>query len=210
MQGLTYYPVFLNLANKECLLVGGGKVAERKAIKLIEAGASLTIVAPELTEKLNRLKTAGRFTHRQRTFVKDDFDGVFLVIAATSDRQVNEEIAAQFNGLINVVDSPQRCSFIVPSSVTRGELTIAVSTSGASPALASTIRHELEALYPEGFADYVSFLRTYRQRVLNSNADVERKSTLIKEAAGKDFVEAVRAGRLEEVKARLSQWLVSS
>ncbi|MBF0590541.1 MAG: bifunctional precorrin-2 dehydrogenase/sirohydrochlorin ferrochelatase [Nitrospirae bacterium] len=200
---MTYYPVFLCLANKRCLIVGGGKVAQRKAIKLLEAGASLVIVAPALTEELTRLKDDGMFTHKARTFMEDDLDGVFMVIAATSDRQINEEIAARFNGLINVVDSPEQCSFIVPSSVTRGELTIAVSTSGASPALASTIRQELEAMYPDGFADYVSFLRAYRQGVLDSNADVELKDALVKEAASKTAVEAVRDGRLEGLKARL-------
>ncbi|MBF0536755.1 MAG: bifunctional precorrin-2 dehydrogenase/sirohydrochlorin ferrochelatase [Nitrospirae bacterium] len=200
---MTYYPVFLCLANKRCLIVGGGKVAQRKAIKLLEAGASLVIVAPALTEELTRLKDDGMFTHKARTFMEDDLDGVFMVIAATSDRQINEEIAARFNGLINVVDSPEQCSFIVPSSVTRGELTIAVSTSGASPALASTIRQELEAMYPKDFADYVSFLRAYRQGVLDSNADVELKDALVKEAASKTAVEAVRDGRLEGLKARL-------
>ncbi|KJU87504.1 siroheme synthase, partial [Candidatus Magnetobacterium bavaricum] len=171
---MTYYPVFLNPANQKCLIVGGGKVAQRKAIKLLEAGASLTIVAPVLTEKLRQLKDAGMFTHKERAFMREDLAGVFMVIAATSDGRVNEEIAAQFSGLVNVVDSPQQCSFIVPSSVTSGDLTIAVSTSGASPALASTIRQELEALYPEGeFSDYVSFLRAYRHRVLDSDVGVE-------------------------------------
>ncbi len=181
-------------------------MAQRKAIKLLETGASLTIVAPVLTEKLRQLKDADMFTHKERTFMREYLDGVFMIIAATSDKQVNEEIAAQFSGLVNVVDSPRQCSFIVPSSVTSGDLTIAVSTSGASPALASTIRRELEVLYSKGeFSDYVSFLRAYRQRVLDSYVGAEIKDALLKQTVCKESVEAVRAGRLEAVRARLLQ-----
>ncbi|MBF0345802.1 MAG: bifunctional precorrin-2 dehydrogenase/sirohydrochlorin ferrochelatase [Nitrospirae bacterium] len=201
---MTYYPVFLNLNSKKCLLIGGGRVAQRKAIKLIDAGAHLTIVSPELTDGLRCLKDEGRFIHKERVFMKEDLDGVFLVIAATSDSSVNKAIAYAYNGLINVVDSPDECSFIVPSTVIRGDLTIAISTSGASPVLASTIRQELEGLYGDVFAGYISFLRLFRQRILEDNGIApELKEALIKEVASRESLDLVRSGSLEELKSRL-------
>ncbi|MBF0566662.1 MAG: bifunctional precorrin-2 dehydrogenase/sirohydrochlorin ferrochelatase [Nitrospirae bacterium] len=192
---MTYYPVFLDLRGKKCVIVGGGKVAERKATKLIEAGASLTVVSPELTPVLSAMKDAGDLVHVERQYTEGDLDGALIAIAATDDPKRNGEIAASFEGLINVVTSPSLCNFIVPSSINRGDLSIAVSTSGVSPALSRAIRLELETLYGEEFREYLEFLKGFRERVQSSPMDDAKREFLLREAGSAGAVVAIREGK---------------
>lgn len=192
---MTYYPVFLDLRGKKCVIVGGGKVAERKAAKLIEAGASLTVVSPELTPVLSAMKDAGDLVHVERLYAQGDLDGALIAIAATDDPKLNGEIAASFEGLINVVTKPSLCNFIVPSSINRGDLSVAVSTSGVSPALSRTIRLELETLYGEEFREYLEFLKDFRERVQSLPMDDAKRESLLREAGSAGAVVAIREGR---------------
>ena len=142
----AYYPVYLNLTGKKCLVFGGGPIAEDKIAKLQSTGAQVTIVSPTVTPNLQAWAHRGDFQWQPREYQAGDLEGAFLSIAATNDRQVNHEIfqeAERLGVLINVVDDPEQCTFIAPAVVRRGQVTLAISTGGASPALARKLREAL-------------------------------------------------------------------
>lgn len=154
MRVAAYYPAFLDLRGRRCLVVGGGEVAERKVTGLLDACARVRVVSPALTPTLAALATAGFVEHRARAFRRHDIRGCALVVAATGVTGVDDAVAAaarRARSLVNVVDRPGSCDFILPSVLRRGDLQIAVSTGGKSPALAREIRRRLEA---EIGADY--------------------------------------------------------
>jgi siroheme synthase-like protein len=163
------YPLFALLEDRACLVVGGGAVGERKVQDLLRAGARVTVVSREITPQLIQWADAGRIV-----FIRGDFDprqleGMTLVVGATDDQEVNRRVslAAQARGLfVNIVDAPELCTFIVPAQVRRGPLTIAVSTGGASPALARQVREKLEMLFGEDYGRYLRVMQTVRDRVL--------------------------------------------
>lgn len=163
-----YYPIFLNLLGKRCLVVGGGAVALGKVKALVEAGADLTLVAPTIHPKL--LDQAGKGLRIwQRPFDNEDLKGAFLVIAATDDRGLNAQIHAQCEDqgvLVNVADDTPLCNFILPSIAKEGPLQIAVSSSGTSPTMARELRQRIqtEILNPE-LADLADFLGAWRPRI---------------------------------------------
>ncbi|MCJ7515518.1 MAG: bifunctional precorrin-2 dehydrogenase/sirohydrochlorin ferrochelatase [Dehalococcoidia bacterium] len=142
-----YYPILLNIQGKRCLVVGGGEIALRKVQTLLEHGAIVEVVSPALCPELNQLVKEGAVRPIQRDYKTEDLNNVLLVIAATDDTKVNAKIAADARKkgiLVNVVDKPDISDFIVPSYFRRGDIVVAVSTSGKSPALARKIRVELE------------------------------------------------------------------
>jgi precorrin-2 dehydrogenase/sirohydrochlorin ferrochelatase len=159
-----YYPVFLNLKGKKAVVVGGGKVAERKILSLLKAGSDVKVISPYLTKRLEKEKLRGRIKHTPRQYRKGDLESVFLVIAATDSGVINERVSKDAPYLVNVVDTPHLCNFIVPSIVNRGLLTIAVSTSGVSPGLSRSIRKELEKLYGPEFANYLKSVKVIRAK----------------------------------------------
>jgi precorrin-2 dehydrogenase / sirohydrochlorin ferrochelatase len=153
-----YFPAFLDLRGRRCLVVGGGQVGERKVRDLLAAGADVTVVSPALTSGLSELVAAAAIGHRPRSFLKSDVRGCALVIAATGRPEVDNVVAAaarRHRALVNVVDRPELCDFIFPSVLRRGELQIAVSTGGRSPALAREIRRRLEPAFRPEFAELV-------------------------------------------------------
>jgi siroheme synthase-like protein len=142
-----YYPILLNIQGRKCLVVGGGPVALRKVKALLEHGADVEVVSPTFCPELNQLATDGVIRAIQRDYKSEDLQHTFIAIAATDDAKTNERVAAEAKRrgvLVNVVDDPKNSDFIVPSYLKRGDVIIAVSTSGRSPALARKIRSELE------------------------------------------------------------------
>lgn len=180
---LSYYPVFLNLKNKGCVVVGGGKVAERKVLSLLKSGAEVTVISPELTKRLKKESLSGRIKHIPRRYKKGDLKNAFLVIAATDSNEINEKVSEDAPHLINVVDVPSLCNFIVPSVVKRGPLTIAISTSGVSPSMAKTIRKELEKLYGPEFARYLNSLKKIRIKAMAEIKDKKERERFLKKLA---------------------------
>ena len=153
-----YFPAFLDLRGRRCLVVGGGEVGQRKTRTLLECGAHVTVVSPAVTPGLAALAAGGRIEHRARAFRRSDLRGRALAVAATGDSRVDEAVAAvarRSRVLVNVVDRPNHCDFILPSVLRRGELQIAVSTGGRSPALAREIRRRLEGLFGPEYAELV-------------------------------------------------------
>jgi precorrin-2 dehydrogenase / sirohydrochlorin ferrochelatase len=168
--GCRYYPVLLDLRGKKALVVGGGKVAHRKIETLLEHGASVEVVAKDLNGVVAGLVETGVVRYRGQVFSENHLEGVFLVVAATSDAAVNRRVSerAQCRGLlVNAVDQPEDCNFIVPSILRRGDLVVSVSTSGKSPAFARKIRQDLESQFGEEFESFLDLMGRLRERVLS-------------------------------------------
>ncbi len=183
---MKYYPAFLNLTDRLCIVVGGGGVAERKVLSLLKAGASVRVISPELNEGLQRLKEEGRIQHIDRAYQEGDLKDAFLIIAATSDMDVNRAVYEEAKDRpVNVVDVPELCSFIVPSIIERGPLLIAISTSGASPAMARSIREELESFFKEDFEEFFHFLAEIRHRIKNLHIPASERAEILKELGSK-------------------------
>ena len=177
------YPLFLDLTGKRCLVVGGGKVAERKCSTLLKAGAEVTVVSPELTRRIERYKESGAVRHVPRGYRKSDVRSAFLVIAATDSEKTNRRVsrdAAAAGKLVNVVDSPSLCNFIVPSVVKRGLLTIAISIAGASPAAAKAIRKDLEKRYGPEFAGRLDEMKRMRSKAMREIGDKKKRERFLK------------------------------
>ena len=165
---MSYYAAFLDLRARRCLVVGGGPVAERKVVGLLDAGARVRVVSPALTETLATLAATCAVEHRARRFRRYDVKGCALVVAASGDVTVDDAAAAsarRARALVNVVDRPGSCDFILPSVLRRGDLQIAVSIGGRSPALAREIRRRLEAEIGEDYAALVARVGKARARL---------------------------------------------
>ncbi|MGC2062299.1 MAG: bifunctional precorrin-2 dehydrogenase/sirohydrochlorin ferrochelatase [Thermodesulfovibrionales bacterium] len=197
---MKYYPVFLNVQDKKAVIVGGGKVAERKALALIKAGAFVTVVSPDISEQLVRLREQKRLQHIPRLYQKRDISRAFVVIAATDSSEINSRISRDAGGLVNVVDVPPLCNFIAPSVIQRGPLTLAISTSGASPAFAKTIRKELEKLYGPEIGGYLKFLNGIRTRALAAIPEQSTREKFLKGLASEKMLQMLRTKGIQEVK----------
>lgn len=195
---MSAIPIYLMLEGRKCVVVGGGAVAHRKVKGLLLAGARVTVVSPSLKGGLARLlrKAApGTLRHLSRPFRPRDLDGSLLAIAATNDSAVNlrvAEAARRRGTLVNVVDSPQACDFTVPSVLRRGPLCISVSTSGASPALAKSVREELEGLYGPAFGQGLSWLSHLRGRLLTSSLPLAKRREVLKRLTGPQMLNLLR------------------
>ncbi|PLR82906.1 siroheme synthase [Bacillus canaveralius] len=176
-----YYPVNLNLSGKMTVVVGGGKVAERKVYGLLNTGATICVVSPELTAGLKKLADGQNIDWRQKSFSAEDIQEAALIIAATNNQEANIEVhrAASDFQLVSMADNPEHSDFIAPSVLKRGKLLITVSTSGASPSLAKAIRDDLAEVYDEKFENYLEFLHDCRQFILNNVADPIKKQQLL-------------------------------
>jgi precorrin-2 dehydrogenase/sirohydrochlorin ferrochelatase len=179
----NYYPAFLDITGKQCVVIGGGRVAERKCPPLMRAGARVVVISPKLTRGLEAFKKKGLIRHIGRHYRRGDMKSAFMAIAATDSREINLKVAADaatHNTLLNVVDNPPLCNFIVPSVLRRGPLTIAISTGGVSPAMARTIRKSLEGLYTTEFSKYLKLLNTIRTKAMREIPDKGKRSALLK------------------------------
>lgn len=165
MRPKAYYPLFADLNGRRCVVIGGGPVAERKVTTLLRYGAQITLISPAATKRLASYAKRGRIRHLQRCFRPSDLRGSWLVYAATDDERLNALVHRTANRLrvfTNVVDQTPLCSFIAPSIVKRGALTIAVSTGGASPTLAKTLRRKLQQMIGREYAPMLRLLTNLR------------------------------------------------
>jgi uroporphyrin-III C-methyltransferase/precorrin-2 dehydrogenase/sirohydrochlorin ferrochelatase len=202
---MDYFPIFLKLAGRHCAVIGGGDVAARKVALLREAGARVTVTAPQLCPALAELAADGRIEHRPAVFSGEALGDVALVIAATDDRAVNAEVSrlAQARHLpVNVVDDPELCTFIVPAIVDRSPVVIAASTGGASPVLARLLRARLEALVPAGFGDLARLAQRFRARVAAALPAAARRGFWERVLQG-PIAELALSGRVRQAEAAL-------
>ncbi|MDO8531849.1 MAG: bifunctional precorrin-2 dehydrogenase/sirohydrochlorin ferrochelatase [Dehalococcoidia bacterium] len=205
----SYYPVFLNLQDRRCVVIGGGDIAERKVLALRECGARLTLISPAVTPTLQRLAVELSLELRRRAYQAGDLAGAWLAIAATDDTVVNQAVQreAEERGIfVNVVDVSPLCSFIAPSIVRRGEITLAISTGGVGPALARHIREKLERVVGPEYASLAHVVADARKalRARGRRASPERW----RECLNDSLLELVRQKRLDEARDHLLQDLL--
>ena len=194
----SLFPMFVKLEGKRCLVVGAGRVGEPKIVGLIDTGACVHVIALEASDAVKAWAQAGKIRLELRAFSVGDLDGTLLAVVATASRALNGSIyrEAQRRGVLcNVVDDPEYCDFYYPAVVRRGDLQIAISTSGQSPSLAQKLRQQLERQFGPGYARWIAELGETRKLVLASDLDPERKSALLHSLASR---EAVKAALVEE------------
>lgn len=207
---MRYYPAFLDLQGLGCLVVGGGQVGERKVKTLMDCGAVVHLVSPELTPFLEEAVRQGRVRLLAPEFLPEHLEGIFLVIGATDDPEVNRRISAEArsrNLLCNIVDKPLECSFIVPSQIRRGDLVIAVSTGGRSPALAKKIRQDLENLFPDIYSIYVALLGRVREYLLAQGLPQARNQQIFESLIEAPILESLERGDREDLTNQLIRLL---
>jgi len=190
-----FYPILVDLQGKKALVVGGGKVAQRKIETLLEHGATVQVVAKELTASLEELRRAGRIEFLGEEFSETFVDGVFVVFAATDDAALNRRVsrtAQQRSLLVNAVDQPADCNFIVPSVLSRGDLVIAVSTSGKSPAFARKVRVELEQSFGEEYGLFLNLMGNLRKEILRLGLSQEENKSTFEDLVTSDLLTAIR------------------
>lgn len=207
---MAYYPVNLDIRNRPCLVVGGGVVASRKVKTLVECGAVVTVVSLEFTEALERRAETSGVTLVRRAYRSDDLDGRFLVIGATDDEVLNRRVHADAEArcvLCNIADAPAICNFILPSVVRRGDLIIAVSTSGKSPAFAKKLRKDLESQFGEEYGRFLTLMGAIRKRLLAAHHAPEAHKPLFETLIGQNLLELIKTNQTEAINRLLFQAL---
>ena len=168
---IPLFPIFIKLEGRSCLVVGAGEIAKAKIDSLLEAGARITVVAPDGEPEIQGLAVAGRIAWQKRSYQASDLQGAFLVIAATSDTVVNDSvfIAARRLGILcNAVDDPPNCDFYFPAVVRRGDLQLAISTAGESPAFAQKLRRAFENAFDQHLGDWLGAIGQVRREILGA------------------------------------------
>ncbi|MDW7773352.1 MAG: bifunctional precorrin-2 dehydrogenase/sirohydrochlorin ferrochelatase [Desulfobulbaceae bacterium] len=203
------YPVFLNLTGRLCVVVGGGGVAERKVKGLLQEGAFVRVISPEVTVELAALAAEGKIDWRKKKYGSTDLDKAFLVFAATNHRQIQDVICRQSlenRQLINVADDPACCNFQVPATFRRGDLTLAISTGGKSPAVAAFIREKMEDEFGPEYAVLLDIMSDIRQKTtlmgMDGLSQADRKK-IYKKILHNDIINWIKTGRLDELQNHL-------
>jgi precorrin-2 dehydrogenase len=181
---MRYYPVYLDIENRPCLVIGGGGVGTRKVRGLLAYGAHVTVVSPQLSDPLQSFANEGAIAWRNRLYEANDLQGMFLVFGATDDDELNRKIHADAeanNILCNIADRPAVCNFILPSIVQRGDLSIAISTSGKSPAFAKRLRKDLEKQFGVEYGTFLEMMGRIRQKLLSQAHEPEAHKHLFEQ-----------------------------
>ncbi len=174
----NYYPIMLDIRRRPAIVIGGNRIAAEKAAALAASGALVTVMSPEFCDELLSLAQRDQVMLRYKAYEPGDLAGAFVVVAATEDQQLIEAIWAETQKrgqLVNIVDVPARCSFILPSILRRDKLTIAVSTEGTNPSLAKRIRHYLESLFPPAYGTYLKLAAVVRGHLRKQNLSYSQR-----------------------------------
>ena len=184
------YPIMLQLNEKKVVVIGGGRVAERKVLSLLGTGAQVFVVSPEATKEIQTLFTDGKIVWMKKFFSEEDIQGATLIFAATDDKDLNQSVKslAGKHQLVTIADNPDHSDFHLPAHVQRGRLSIAVSTAGASPILAKKLRAELEQQFDERYEEYLDFLFATRQWILKEVENPSFKRKLLTVIVSEDFL----------------------
>lgn len=193
----NYLPIMLDLSGQKVVVIGGGNVAERKVIALLEAGAAVIVVSPSLCAVLASLAGEGKLEWLSRVYAPGDLRGAFLVYAASSDAEVNEQVAAEARSLglpVNVASHAEAGNFITPGVLRRGRLTVAVSTSGAGPSAAAKITGQLAEVLGEEYEPYLDFLHELRTEIKQREPSAGVRSRLLRRLGRLDVLNEMRQG----------------
>ena len=200
-------PAFLKLEDKKIAVIGGGSVASRKIRSLVEAGAEIVVISPEINAGLEDMVEAGLLEWRQKSYEYGDLEGFWLAIAATSDSSVNHQVYQEAKGLMqlyNIADRPDLSTFYTAARVKKGDLQIAISTGGKAPALSAEIRRELADKFGDSFREYLEFTGEVREWLLE-NEDSGERLRILREMASPEILDSLLAGDLEEVLKELEK-----
>lgn len=203
---MAFYPINLNISNRRCLVVGGGSVAARKIESLLVSDAAIRVVSPEVCGKISDMADSGLIEWTQRTYQERDLDGVFLVFAATNQPTVQELIASQAKQagvLLNSVDSPDQCDFHVPAKIRRGDLLIAVSTGGSSPALSARIKHRLYRDFGPEYETLVELLAQIRGQVVGGRRESDENRQLFQQLLELPLLDLIGDEKWQEIQCNL-------
>jgi precorrin-2 dehydrogenase / sirohydrochlorin ferrochelatase len=205
---MGYYPIFVELTGRRCVVIGGGLVAEKKVAELLAAGACVTVISPTITDGLREFLAQGSIFHVERAHQEGDLVDYELVFAATDDPNVNAKAFREARSRriwINSADDPAHCDFILPGVVRRGALTVAVSTGGASPAATRAIREELENYFTADYASFVQIASEARRQLREKSLSVS--GARWNQALKGNFRRLIREGRAEDAKKVLLETL---
>jgi precorrin-2 dehydrogenase/sirohydrochlorin ferrochelatase len=207
---VKYYPVNLDLAGRKVLVIGAGTVAHRKTKSLVECGAKVTVVSPKFCPALARM---GGIRRVRRGYRKTDLRGACLVISATDSEAVNRRVwehGREAGIPVNVVDQPDLCTFTVPAVCRRGDIVIAISTGGGSPALSGRIRERIEATIGPAFGRHLDLLRQMRTEVRASNLDLEQRGALLRDMTGDEVREMIERQGIATARRHLRRLLAAA
>ena len=188
----SYYPLYLDLSGKRCVVVGGGRVAERKVRALLACGARVHVVSPRVSRGIRTLRDGDRIGLRERAYASSDLRGAALVFAATNDAETNKRVSddcREMGLLVNVADSPEICDFIVPAVVKQGPIVVAVSTSGTLPMLARRLREEIGRKLSKDYARYAVKVGALRKLLMEQVGDRKKRQQVLKEISRIDVTE---------------------
>ena len=199
---MRYYPVHLDIQNRNCLVVGGGSVGTRKVVTLLDCGAHVTVISPRVSDPLRDFAISGSIKLKERPYQTGDLDDMFLVIGATDDEDLNRQIsndADQLNTLCNIADRPEVCNFILPSIVQRDDLVITISTSGQSPAMAKKLRKTLESQFGEEYGVFLKLMGAIRKKLLSTSHKPEAHKHLFEKLIAADLIGLIQKGSTAEI-----------
>ena len=203
---MKYYPVHLDINNRNCLVVGGGGVGTRKVKTLLDCGARVTLVSPKVSPQLRDLAASGDIILKERSYQSDDLSNMFLVIGATDDEKLNKQISSdadRLNTLCNIADRPEVCNFILPSIVHRDDLVITISTSGKSPALAKKLRKALENQFGKEYGTLLRLMGAIRKKLLQQAHEPEAHKPLFEQLLNSDLIGMIQEGEVEKIDSLL-------
>jgi precorrin-2 dehydrogenase/sirohydrochlorin ferrochelatase len=199
---MQYYPIFLDIKGRDCLVVGGGEVGTRKVEMLLACGASVTVVSIDTTKTLKLLAEEQRITLLTRAYRTTDLDNRFLIIGATNDEELNQQLsmgAEKNNLLCNIADRPAACNFILPAIVAQGDLVLAISTCGKSPAFAKKLRKDLEKQFGKAYATFLELMGAIRTRLLLEEHAPEQHKPLFQKIIYSDIILWIENRQFEEI-----------
>ena len=203
---MRYYPVSLDIQNRKCLVVGGGSVGSRKVMTLLECGGIVTVVSLDVAKDLLELAEKKIIELKKRHYESSDIDGMFLVIGATDNEELNWQInkdAERQNKLCNIADRPEACNFILPSIVNRGNLVITISTSGKSPAFAKKMRQDLEKQFGEEYDEFLQLMGAIRKKALSEKHEPEAHKHLFEKLINRGLIDMIRNHDEERINSLL-------
>ena len=203
-----YYPIYLQLNDQPCVVIGGGKIAEGKVDGLLAANARVTVISPKLTTHLRAYADAGEITCIPRRYLPGDLKGAFMVICATDQHEINHQVwleASADHQLVNVVDDTPRCNFIAPSILRQGDLTIAISTAGNAPALAVRLKERLQREIGPQYAHFLRLAGKLRQPLAQHISDFETRKALWYQLVDSNILELLEQGDEQDALQKISE-----
>lgn len=203
---MELYPINLKLAGRRCAVIGGGAVAERKALALISAGANVSVFSPDLTAKLAGLHQEQCLTWVARTYEIGDLNNFFLVFCATDQPHINRQAAEEakaVGALVNIADAPELSDFYVPAHIAHGDLLLTVSTGGGSPALARQLKQEIAADYGPEYGHYLALVAKLRSEMKERLATAKDREKFWRETIDQEALDLLRHSKFSEAEERI-------